>query len=71
MSGYIDAPALGQVLVAAVVGGVGLVAIFAVGLRGLAAAQEGGRPGAMVVAGTSFLIVAGAVVLGISFMLAK
>lgn len=71
MSAYIDPTALAQVLVAALVGGVGLVAVFALGMRGLAAAQDDGRPGGMVVAGGSFLVVAAAVVLGISYMLAK
>jgi len=71
VSDFIDAPALGQVLAAALVGGVGLVAVFALGLRGVAAAQDDGRPSGMVVAGGSFLVVAAAVVLGIAFMLAK
>lgn len=71
MSSYINPAALMQVLVAALIGGVGLVAVFALGMRGLAAAQDDGRPGGMIVAGGSFLVVAAAVVLGITFMLAK
>lgn len=35
MSEYIDFPALGQVLLAASLGGIGLVALFALGLRGV------------------------------------
>jgi hypothetical protein len=71
MSAYIDPAALGQVLVAALVGGVGLVAVFALGLRGLAAAQDDGRPGGLVVAGGSFLVVIAALALGIGLVLAK
>ena len=57
MEKYIDAPALGQVLLASVIGGVGLVVLFALGLRGLSAAQEKGHPSGYVLAGGSFAIV--------------
>jgi hypothetical protein len=71
MDKYIDAPALGQVLLVAVIGGVGLVTLFGVGLRGLAAAQDGGRQRGYVVAGGSFSLVVAGIVLGIYVILAK
>jgi hypothetical protein len=70
MDRYVDASALGQVLVASVIGGVGLVAIFALGLRGLSAAQDDGRPSGYVVAGGSFLVVLAGIVLGLYVILA-
>jgi hypothetical protein len=73
MDKYIDPGALGQVLLASVVGGVGLVALFALGLRGLAAAQEGsegGRVAGYVVAGTSFAIVVAGILFGLYTILA-
>jgi hypothetical protein len=70
MNKYVDASALGQVLLASVIGGVGLVALFALGLRGLAAAQENGRPAGYLVAGGSFAIVLTGIVLGLYTLLA-
>jgi len=70
MSKYIDASALGQVLLASVIGGVGLVALFALGLRGLSVAQEDGRSSGYVVAGGSFAIVLAGIVLGLYAILA-
>jgi len=70
MDKYIDASALGQVLLASIIGGVGLVALFALGLRGLSAAQEGGRSSGYVVAGGSFAVVLGGIVLGLYAILA-
>jgi hypothetical protein len=70
MDKYIDAAALGQVLLASVVGGVGLVALFALGLRGLSAAQEHGRNSGYVVASGSFAIVLAGIALGLYALLA-
>jgi len=70
MDKYIDASALGQVLLASVIGGVGLVALFALGLRGLSVAQEDGRSSGYVVAGGSFAIVLAGIVLGLYAILA-
>jgi hypothetical protein len=70
MDKYIDASALGQVLLASIIGGVGLVALFALGLRGLSAAQEGGRSSGYVVAGGSFAVVLAGIVLGLYAILA-
>lgn len=76
MNDYLDLDALWKVLAAAVIGGAGLVAIFSVGLVGLASARSSsgggtGRPLGWVVAAVSFLTVAAGVVLGISVMLDK
>ncbi|MEV8631140.1 hypothetical protein AB0395_05730 [Streptosporangium sp. NPDC051023] len=75
MNAYLDFDALWRVLVAALLGGAGLVAIFSVGLVGLASTQSSddgaGRPLGWVVAVVSFLVVAAGVVLGISVMLNK
>jgi hypothetical protein len=70
MDKYIDASALGQVLLASIIGGVGLVALFALGLRGLAAAQDDGQTSGYVVAGGSFAIVLAGIGLGIYALLA-
>ncbi|MFF0573649.1 hypothetical protein [Streptosporangium saharense] len=76
MNAYLDLDALWRVLVAALAGGAGLVAVFSVALAGLAAARPtseggGGRPLGWVVAVVGFLVVAAGVVLGIWVMLAK
>jgi hypothetical protein len=71
MDKYVDASALGQVLLASVVGGVGLVALFALGLRGLSAAQEEGKSSGYVVAGGSFAIVVAGIALGLFALLAS
>ena len=71
MDKYIDAAALGQVLLAALIGGVGLVTLFGVGLRGLAAAQDDDRQLGYVVAGGSFSVVVAGILLGLYVILAK
>ena len=71
MDKYIDASALGQVLLAAVIGGVGLVALFALGLRGVSAAQEDGHQSGYVVAGGSFAVVLAGIGFGLYAILAK
>jgi hypothetical protein len=75
MDKYIDFGALGQVLLAAIIGGVGLVTLFGLGIRGLAAAtsegEDGGRPAGYVLAGGSFLVVLAGIGLGIYAILAS
>lgn len=70
MSNYIDAAALGQVLLASLVGGVGLVALYALGLRALAAGQQEGRRGATALALVCFAAAVAGVVLGLVVLLA-
>ena len=70
MDKYIDGAALGQVLLASVIGGVGLVALFALGLRGLSSAQENGQTSGYLVAGGSFAIVLAGIGLGLYVILA-
>ncbi|MEU1733052.1 hypothetical protein [Streptosporangium sp. NPDC020145] len=76
MNAYLDLDALWRVLVAALAGGAGLVAVFSVALAGLAAARPtsaggGGRPLGWVVAVAGFLVVVSGVALGIWVMLHK
>ncbi len=70
MSDFVDASALGQVLLVSLIGGVGLVALYAFGIRALAAGQEEGRRGATTVAVLSFAVVVAGVVLGLWALLA-
>lgn len=70
MSDYVDAGALGQVLLVSLVGGVGLVALYAYGIRSLAAGQEEGRRGGTVLAVLSFAVVVAGVALGMWVLLA-
>jgi hypothetical protein len=71
MDKYIDVSALGQVLLVSVIGGVGLVALFAVGLRAVAAAQDDARRSGYLVAGGSFFVVVAGIMLGLYAILAK
>jgi hypothetical protein len=77
MDKYVDTGALLQVLVASILGGAGLVAVFAVGLVGTSFAGTSGqtttgrRVAGLSLAGFSFLVVAAGVVLGIYAMLHK
>jgi hypothetical protein len=71
MDKYVDVSALGQVLLASLIGGVGLVVLFAVGLRGLASAQEDGRSAGYAVAGGSFAVVLAGIGLGLYAILAS
>jgi hypothetical protein len=79
MDKYVDTGALLQVLVASILGGAGLVAMFAVGLVGTSFASAGTAgqtsPGRRIagvsLAAVSFIIVAAGVVLGIYAMLKK
>jgi hypothetical protein len=77
MDKYVDTSALLQVLVASLLGGAGLVAVFAVGLVGTSMAGQHGttspgrRAAGFSLATVSFLVVIGGVVLGIYAMLNK
>jgi hypothetical protein len=79
MDKYVDTNALLQVLVASILGGAGLVAVFALGLVGTSYASAGTtgqtsatrRVAGLSLAAISFLIVAAGVVLGIYAMLKK
>ncbi|GII87410.1 hypothetical protein Ssi03_54000 [Sphaerisporangium siamense] len=67
MTEYIDLDALWKVLVAALLAGAGLVAVYSLALVGLANGRAAGR----VAAGLCFLVVAAGLVLGLYVMLAK
>ncbi|SEG95828.1 hypothetical protein SAMN05444920_109174 [Nonomuraea solani] len=67
MSDILDLDALWKVLVAAVVAGAGLAAVFSLALVGLSSGRAAGRAGA----GLCFLVVACGIVLGLYVMLAK
>jgi hypothetical protein len=77
MDKYVDTDALLQVLVASILGGAGLVAVFAVGLVGTSFAGTSGqattgrRVAGLSLAAVSFLIVAAGIVTGIYAMLHK
>jgi hypothetical protein len=77
MDKYVDGGALLQVLVASILGGAGLVAVFAVGLLGTSFAgapgetTTGRRVAGLSLAAISFLVVAAGVVTGIYAMLHK
>lgn len=71
MGEYLDAAALVQVLLVGLTGGVGLVALYAVGLRALAAGQQEGRRGGTAVAWVCFTVVVAGVVLGLYALLSS
>jgi hypothetical protein len=79
MDKYVDGPALLQVLIASLLGGAGLVAMFALGLVGTsyaststaAAVSPGRRAAGLGPAAMSFVIVVAGVALGIYAMLSK
>jgi len=60
---YVDLSALLSVVLVSLAGGVGLVALFAFGIRALAAGQDEGRRGATTLAVLSFAVV----VVGVGF----
>jgi hypothetical protein len=70
MGEYVDASALGQVLLASVVGGIGLVVVFGLGLRGLSSAHKEGRISGYVLAGVSFAVVVAGIGFGLYTILA-
>ncbi|MEU4408804.1 hypothetical protein AB0F88_30170 [Streptosporangium sp. NPDC023963] len=67
MNGYVDLDALWRVLLASLLAGAGLVAVFSLALVGLSSGRAAGRAGA----GLCFLVVAAGVVLGLYVMLAE
>ncbi|NHC14842.1 hypothetical protein [Motilibacter deserti] len=79
MDEWIDLAALGRVLLASLVGGAGLVAVFSLGLVGLSEhegrmrsgthAGRGGSPLGLAVASGCFLCVAAGVAVGLWAML--
>ena len=69
MGDYFDAAALGQVLLVSLVGGVGLVALYAFGLRSLAAGREEGRRGGTLLSIVCFAVVVAGIALGLYTML--
>lgn len=82
MDKYIDLAALGKVLLASLIAGVGLVAVFGVGLVGLSrhegAMQDGvhsggrgGSPAGLALAGACLLVVVAGVALGLYSIIAK
>jgi hypothetical protein len=77
MDKYVDGSALLQVLVASILCGSGLVAVFAAGLVGTSIASTDGqtspsrRAAGLSLAAVSFIIVAAGIVLGIYAMLKK
>ncbi len=71
MGDYVDAAALGQVLLVSLIGGVGLIALYAFGIRCLAAGQEHGRRAATALATASFAVVVAGVLLGLYVLLDK
>ncbi len=71
MDEYLDVGALVQVVLVSLVGGVGLVALYAFGIRALAAGQEEGRRGGTAVGILSFSVVVAGVLIGLYLMLLK
>ena len=71
MGEYVDLAALGQVVLASMAGGVGLIALYAFGIRALAAGQDEGRRGATAVAVVSFAIVIAGVLYGLYVLLSS
>jgi hypothetical protein len=69
---WVDVAALGRVLGISLLCGVGLVALYALGLVGLSIAGAGGgrKPAGLALAAACFLAVAGAVVLGLRTIVA-
>ncbi|MET8155319.1 hypothetical protein ABZT47_03025 [Sphaerisporangium sp. NPDC005289] len=66
MNDYIDLDALWKVMVASLVAGAGLAAVFSLALAGLST----GRPAGRAAAGLCLLVVAAAIALGLYVMLA-
>ncbi|MGC5015862.1 hypothetical protein ACLQ2R_34300 [Streptosporangium sp. DT93] len=66
MNAYIDLDALWKVLLASLLAGAGLVAVFSLALVGLSTGRPAGRAGA----GLCLLVVAAGVALGLYVMLA-
>jgi hypothetical protein len=73
VSSYLDLGALRTVALVALIGGCGITALFAVAVRSLAAAEQGGRGTAArrAVAAGCLTVVLAAVALGVWAVLAK
>ncbi|MCW2542015.1 MAG: hypothetical protein JWN95_3740 [Frankiales bacterium] len=73
MSSYVDFAVLRNVVIVALVAGVGITAVFSVAARALSAAQEGTRPatGQRVLAGACLAVAAAVVAVGLWAVLAK
>lgn len=69
MSDYVDVTALAQVLGVSLLGGVGLVALYALGLRYLALGRDEGRRGAVSFAVICFVVVVIGVLTGLLALL--
>jgi len=68
---YLDLRALSLVVLTSLVGGVGLVALYAFGIRALAAGQDDGRRLATAVGLLSFVLVVVGVLVGLYVLLDK
>jgi DMSO reductase anchor subunit len=68
---YVDLRALSLVVLTSLGGGVGLVALYAFGIRALAAGQDDGRRVASVVGLLSFVLVVVGVLVGLYVLLDK
>jgi DMSO reductase anchor subunit len=68
---YVDLRALSLVVLTSLGGGVGLVALYAFGIRALAAGQDDGRRVATVVGLLSFVLVVVGVLVGLYVLLDK
>ncbi len=71
MDDYVDLRALGLVVLTSLGGGVGLVALYAFGIRALAAGQDDGRRVATAVGLVSFFLVVVGVLVGLYVLLNK
>ena len=71
MGDYIDLRALSLVVLTSLGGGVGLVALYAFGIRALAAGQDDGRRLATAVGLLSFVLVVVGVLVGLYVLLDK
>jgi hypothetical protein len=69
VSDYIDLAALAQVLLVSLIGGVGLVALYALGPRYLALGRDDGRRGAVPFAVLCFVVVVIGVLTGLLALL--
>jgi hypothetical protein len=69
VSGYVDVVALGQLLLVSLVGGVGLVALFALGVRAHSRAADRHRADSPIVAVVSLVAVVAGVLAGLYVLL--
>jgi hypothetical protein len=73
MSSYVDFAVLRNVVIVALVAGVGITAVFSVAARALSSAPDGTRPatGQRVLAAACLIVAAAAVAVGLWAVLAK